>query len=1373
MRGPLASRRRCVGSHAVPAVGIRNLLDALRAITVGVLTGGLLISGSPPALAAALLTWDITNTTGTSSGVAASALLVGLTGSSMTAGPGTTTGNSGSGGSNGSPSNTWNRTYGNVQTTSTSALSVGNFIEWTTTAAAGYTVTFNGMTGLNLAKTSTGPDQAALFYSTDGGTTFLQTGSSVTVTGTLTSAAPAFGSMMTTTPIVLDGGAGGASIIWRLAAYGGGASRMGIGKAATDDFSLLGSISGGAARDLAWVGSSGNGLWDTDPANTVWTTGSSAAAFSTNDNVSFTTSGTVSVAAGVAAGSIAASNGSGILRLEGTGFAGTTLTKSGGGTLVLAAANTLSGGVVVAGGTLVPAAAGAFGSQAMSLNGGTLSFADPVVLTMTNPYSSGTAGATIHVPDGPATISGVGTALGTQAGTGIARGDSRTFTTLTKTGTGTLTLTGNLGAQMSYDAASGSVTTAGGINLQIREGTMEIGNARTWNLATGTTLATGSTAFNGMQWDGNVNMRGGTIQINGGNVQGSGTINVGLAGEPIATNILKSRLNFAAPSIANTVSIADGFTLTLESNIGSSIRLTGTVLGGPSATITNAGNGTATLSGTVPSAFAGTFIVSGSQGGMSLTPQAMASAAKVTDNNMLWINNSVPAASTATLIEGIGAVTINGVEKVTVSGSNTYSGGTRLLADVGMTKLWDGVDGSLGSGLIWSGNADGRLFWDGPETTVAFSQPVATGTSATDRLAFAGAGTTFVPTGSVSGTGVLRASAGAVLDLTQQSAATNSNLGGVEIGNATVRAGSDENLGGGGLIFSGTSSIFVATSATTALARPVAIGALGGAAVAARFDTNGNTAVLSGVIADVAGTTGGGLIKDGAGRLVLTGSNAYTGPTVVSQGTLVLDAGSSIATSSTVSIAAGALLDVSALSPGFAVGAAQALAGTGTVAGSASIGGGATLSPGASPGTLSFAGDLSWNSGGNYNWQMLSGTGAGGTSSTWDFVSISGTLAIGSTAADPFNVNLWTLSGISPDVSGSATNFNAASSYSWRIATAAGGISGFAADKFAVVTSATNGTAGFANAVSGGTFSIAQSGNDLNLVFTANSGPTVVTIDVPSGTQTQTQAGYPTLSGSIPVVKTGAGTLVVDQANALSGSTTVQGGVLQMANASALSASRLVVVAGGTGQVAPQTMTTVAGLDLATGNGLLDVTSGGLTILGGMTAPELVAELLEGRGDGSWTGTSGITSSTAAAESAASTPRAVGWLDNGDGSLTVAYAAPGDTNLDWSIDILDASNFLAFGKFDTGSPAIWLEGDFSYDGIVDILDAADFFSTGLYDAGNYNSASGAAGVAAVPEPSVSLHLLLAAASAVVILSGRGRFRSTLATNVDDFHSQET
>ena len=268
--------------------------------------------------------------------------------------------------------------------------------------------------------------------------------------------------------------------------------------------------------------------------------------------------------------------------------------------------------------------------------------------------------------------------------------------------------------------------------------------------------------------------------------------------------------------------------------------------------------------------------------------------------------------------------------------------------------------------------------------------------------------------------------------------------------------------------------------------------------------------------------------------------------------------------------------------------------------------------------------------------------------------------------------------------------------------------------------------------------------------------PTPIKISIVSETQTQGEVGYVTLSGSIPVMKTGDGTLVLNQTNTLTGFMTVQGGVLRLAHGSALSSSRLVVVAGGTGQVSPGTATGVASLDLATGNGLVDLTSGALTISSGMTATALVAEVLTGRGDGSWNGTSGITSSVASASVATSTPRAVGWLDNGDGSLKVAYAASGDTNLDWAVDILDASNFLSFGKFDTALPSSWTEGDFSYDGIVDILDAADFFATGLYDSGVYNLASG--GIAPVPEPSTCAMALAGLACGGYSLFRRRRTR---------------
>ena len=168
--------------------------------------------------------------------------------------------------------------------------------------------------------------------------------------------------------------------------------------------------------------------------------------------------------------------------------------------------------------------------------------------------------------------------------------------------------------------------------------------------------------------------------------------------------------------------------------------------------------------------------------------------------------------------------------------------------------------------------------------------------------------------------------------------------------------------------------------------------------------------------------------------------------------------------------------------------------------------------------------------------------------------------------------------------------------------------------------------------------------------------------------------------------------------------------------------------------------------------GRVDVGRGLVTVASGLSPAALVAELVAGRDGGTWAGTTGISSAAAAANVAASTPRAVGWLDNGDGSVTFGYAAPGDTNLDWMIDILDASNFLASGKFDSGEPATWLEGDFSYDGIVDILDAADFVATGLYNTGNYNTASPP--VTAVPEPGLAMAGGVVAAMAAAVCGWR-------------------
>ena len=314
-----------------------------------------------------------------------------------------------------------------------------------------------------------------------------------------------------------------------------------------------------------------------------------------------------------------------------------------------------------------------------------------------------------------------------------------------------------------------------------------------------------------------------------------------------------------------------------------------------------------------------------------------------------------------------------------------------------------------------------------------------------------------------------------------------------------------------------------------------------------------------------------------------------------------------------------------------------------------------------------------------------------------------------------------------------------------------------------------------------------------------------ITIAVASGSQTQLQTGNSQIRGTSPVTKTGAGTVVYDVANATTGSTTIQAGTLRVAHAQGLAASPTIVQAGGrllvdsgitlkaprvtlaggtlsTAALAVNGTTGIGTLTISSGlitgapalsvggggrvvmsatsaewldlsrltvdqvaGGRLDLGKGGITIAaGGMTSSSLLADLAAGFTGGTWSGTSGIVSSAVAAAQAAGQLRTIGWADTGDGALQVAYAAPGDTNLDGLLDVLDAANILAGGLFDSGSQAIWTQGDFNYDAVLDILDAADFLSTSLFDQGPYE-ASAAAAVVAVPEPAAWPLLVVAAA----------------------------
>ncbi|MFM7205081.1 MAG: hypothetical protein ACKO4T_00210 [Planctomycetaceae bacterium] len=289
---------------------------------------------------------------------------------------------------------------------------------------------------------------------------------------------------------------------------------------------------------------------------------------------------------------------------------------------------------------------------------------------------------------------------------------------------------------------------------------------------------------------------------------------------------------------------------------------------------------------------------------------------------------------------------------------------------------------------------------------------------------------------------------------------------------------------------------------------------------------------------------------------------------------------------------------------------------------------------------------------------------------------------------------------------------------------------------------------------------VAQAPGDL-IVCSARRLATDVVIDVASGSQTQAQAGYPSITAATWLIKTGTGEVVFNSANSYPGMTSVTAGRLRIAHASAVAGSEALEIAGGVVAMPSDWPLDVSIRRLSIAENLgskLDIGAGRVEVgTGGVTVGELVADLMAGRGSGSWDGNGGIVSSAVSAALAANRPRAIGWLGHDDGSFTIAAAAPGDTNLDGVVDVLDVAAMLAGGRFDTAVPADWSLGDTTYDGFVDILDAAEFMGTGLFDEGPYGVvASGSVGpLAAVPEPT-AWPIAAAVLACVALCSRRSR-----------------
>ncbi len=192
-----------------------------------------------------------------------------------------------------------------------------------------------------------------------------------------------------------------------------------------------------------------------------------------------------------------------------------------------------------------------------------------------------------------------------------------------------------------------------------------------------------------------------------------------------------------------------------------------------------------------------------------------------------------------------------------------------------------------------------------------------------------------------------------------------------------------------------------------------------------------------------------------------------------SSGSAVLANNISIASSRTLNVTNGTLnigsntVTVNGINA-VAVASGGTLKGSGTIVGAVSLTG--TISPGASPGTIN-TGALTCNANSTYKFEISNATGVAGTD--WDKIVSTGAIDV---TASPINVDLTSIS---------ISNFVNSNSYTWLIASGTS-IVGFNPANFVIST------ANFAPALAGGTFSVTQTGNDINIVFTPVAGPILI-----------------------------------------------------------------------------------------------------------------------------------------------------------------------------------------------------------------------------------------------------------------------------------------
>ena len=556
-------------------------------------------------------------------------------------------------------------------------------------------------------------------------------------------------------------------------------------------------------------------------------------------------------------------------------------------------------------------------------------------------------------------------------------------------------------------------------------------------------------------------------------------------------------------------------------------------------------------------------------------------------NRALTIDGAGNTAINGTITTGTGSLTKNGTGTLTLSGANTYTGTTTINAGT----LRYGVNNAIASGAVVVNNggtydlnnfsdtigaltvnsgATGGTVTTGTGTLTLGGNVASTGGAANATISgnlALGGNRTFTTTNAADGLTVSAVISG-VNTLTKAGAGTLTLSGAnAYTGTTTINAGTLTAVGGSAIADTSQVTLGNTAGATLNLANSEIIGNLsGGGTTGGNVTLGANTLTVNEAAATtysgvISGT--GGLVKQGAATLTLSGANTYTGATTINAGTVALGAANRIADTSAVTVASGATFNLAnfAETVGSLAGAGNVTLGSATLtaganntsttfSGVASGTGGLTK---AGTGTLTLSGANTYSGTTTINAGTLVaanntalGTVAGGTTvANGATLALQGGITVG---AEALNISG---TGVSGD--GALRNLGGNNTLGGTVTLA--GDAEIQSDAGILTLNA-------ANSVTGATRGLTIDG----------AGNTTIngTITTTSGTLTKNGAGTLTLSGAntyTGITTVNAGTLAVTANNALgttaAGTTVASGATLDFRNV-AYATTEAVTLNGGT-----------------------------------------------------------------------------------------------------------------------------------------------------------------------------------------------------------------